>query len=61
MPGKKTRYLATMGRNNRISVPAAIRRLLNLRRGDKIVFDIDNDDGSIRVYKAAVEDKSKVL
>jgi antitoxin PrlF len=40
--------LSVMTRKGQITVPAAIRRALNLREGDKVAFSLD-DEGSGRI------------
>jgi AbrB family looped-hinge helix DNA binding protein len=40
--------LSVMTRKGQITVPAEIRRALNLRQGDKLVFSLD-DEGSGRI------------
>ena len=48
--------LAKVFSNGQITVPAEIRRMLNLKEGDKILF-LEREDGEIVIDNASVSTK----
>jgi AbrB family looped-hinge helix DNA binding protein len=45
-------YLAKVAYNGQIAVPIGIRRKLNLKKGDKIIF-IERNEGEVVIYNAS--------
>jgi AbrB family looped-hinge helix DNA binding protein len=43
------RKAATLSSKNQVTIPAEVRRVLGLRAGESVIFDIDAEDGDARV------------
>jgi AbrB family looped-hinge helix DNA binding protein len=52
---------AALGDNGRIIIPATIRKKLNLKKGDYIIFKSDNDDIKLSNSKAALNEARELL
>lgn len=47
-------YRATISQRGQITLPAAVRRLLGLETGDRVVFEVDTD-GKVQVKGAVLD------